>query len=204
MTSHWFYCQTALCHSTLMTSCFTDLFIQELIITCYKWILTTSGMAWWYLLKFNGRKCKCMFISRRKQPFSGYTSQHYMERVPPIQVPWSLSYLHPQFVYMQVTAVCKKKQGYKWVFYTESSSPLEILHHFCNCTWLTSVHIWSMQYGILTNRDLSTPLRECRNLHLRTQNLELWLWVFAAIIKSAHPCQQKTLPETVSILPSCQ
>ena len=162
-------------------------------------------MVWRYLLKFNDRKYKYMFISRRKQPFSRlHLSTLYGEGA-------SYKYLGVYLtsilnLSMQVTAVCKKKQGNKWVFYTESSNPLEILHHSCNCTWLTSVHIWSMQhlYGILTNRDLSTPLRECRNLHLRTQNLELWLWVFAAIIKSAHPCQQKTLPETVSILPSCQ
>ena len=72
------------------------------------------------------------------------------------------------------TGLCKstkyaKKLGNKWVFFTGSFIPLQILQHSCNCTWPTSVHIWSKQhlYGIPTNKDLSTPLRECRNLHLR-------------------------------------
>ena len=62
-----------------------------------------------------------------------------------------------------------KKHDNKWVFYTESSIPLQIVHHSCNCTWLISVRIWSMQhlYGTPTNRDLSTLWRECRSLHLR-------------------------------------
>ena len=62
-----------------------------------------------------------------------------------------------------------KKLGNKWVFFIGSFIPLQILQHSCNCTWPTTVHIWSTQhlYGLPTNKDLSTPLRECKNLHLR-------------------------------------
>ena len=104
-----------------------------------------------------------MIISRRKQPsilhvWRGCTPRSTLESdlLPPS------------------TGLCKsvkyaRKQGNKWVYYTESSIPLQIRHHSCNCTWLTSVHIWSTQclYGIPINRDLSTPWRECRSLHLR-------------------------------------
>ena len=62
-----------------------------------------------------------------------------------------------------------KKQGNKWVFYTENSIHLQILHHSCNCIWPTSDHIWNTLYlyGTPINGDLSAPWRECRSLHLR-------------------------------------
>ena len=49
-----------------------------------------------------------------------------------------------------------KKQGNKWVFYTENSIHPLILHHSCNCIWPTSDHIWNTLYlyGTPINGDL--------------------------------------------------
>ena len=57
----------------------------------------------------------------------------------------------------------------KWVFYTENSIHLQILHHSCNCIWPTSDHIWNTLYlyGTPINGDLSALWRECRSSHLR-------------------------------------
>ena len=90
------------------------------------------------LLKFNARKCKHMIISGRKQPSLHvrplYTNMYREGTV--LQVSWSLAYFHPQLIYANQQSMQKSNACNKWVFYTESSIPLQTLHHSCNCTWL--------------------------------------------------------------------
>ena len=100
----------------------------------------------------------------------------------------------------------KKMQGNKWVFCTESFIPLQTLHHSYSCTWLTSVHIWSMQHlGLLPtgSYQISGESAEVctEGVH---QKLEFWIWVYVSVMQPAHPCHQKTLYETVSTLSNCQ
>ena len=146
-------------------------------------------------LKFNGRKCKYMIIIRRKQPSLPVTplkiKQTCLERVH------SYRYLGVWLT----PGLCKsvkyvKKQGNKWVFYTENSIHLQILHHSCNCIWPTSDHIWNTLYlyGTPINGDLSAPWRECRSSHLRCAGV---LDIFASVMQPAYSCLQKTLSETV-------
>ena len=120
-------------------------------------------------LKFNGRKCKYMIITRRKQPSLPVTplkiKQTCLERVHSYR--YLGVWLTPSLNWsMQVSEVCKKSKatsGYSIPIH------LQILHHSCNCIWPTSDHIWNTLYlyGTPINGDLSAPWRECRSSHLR-------------------------------------
>ena len=67
-------------------------------------------------------------LSRLNKPLLwGYTPTTSLE-----------SGLLPPSIGVCKSATYAKKQRYKWVFYRESSIPLQTLHHCCNCTWLTS------------------------------------------------------------------
>jgi len=151
-----------------------------------------------------------MIISRRKQPSLPVTplkiKQTCMERVHSYKYlgVWLTSTLNWS---MQVSEVCKNARQQVGILYQKFYSSANTSTLLQLYTWLTSVHIWSTQhlYGIPTNKDLSTSLRECRNLHLwcapETGALIMSLCFNYAI---SPPLPAEALRETVPPLPCCQ
>ena len=161
------------------------------------------------LLKFIDRKCKYMIrhlSPEESNPPSLYTSQDYSKHVWRAGTLLQESGLLPPWISLWKSVKYAKQARqqvsilYRKFYPSANTSSLLQLYLAYIHPHVEYAPVWTP-----TNRDLSTPWRECSSLHLRSApKLEFWIWVFASVIQPAHPCQWMMLPETVPTLSSCQ
>ena len=149
-----------------------------------------------------------MIISRRKQPSLPGTplkQQPYMERVHSYKYlgVWLTSTLNWS---LQVSKICKKARQQVGVLYqrfylSANTSSLLQLYLAYICPHLEhAASVWDpYQQGLINS--LERVQKFALGVH---QKLEFQIQVFTSVMQPAHPCQQKTLSETVPTLPNCQ